>query len=60
MSKEQRQSWKLLEPRSFDMYINTTAPIIIMLGCLKIDIEVLDVGMETMRFDDYREVLKKW
>ena len=30
-----------------------------MLGCLEINIEVLDVGMETMRSDNYREVLKK-
>ena len=29
-----------------------------MLGCSEIDIEVLDVGMETMRSDNYREVLK--
>ena len=42
MSEEQRQSSKLLEPRSFDVYKNAIAPIMIMLGCLELDIEVSD------------------
>jgi len=56
MSKEQRQSSKLLESRSFDMHKNAAAPMIAMLGCLKLDMEVSDVGMETVKSNDYREM----
>ena len=42
MSKEQRQSLKLWEPRSFDAYKNAAAPMIVMLGCLELDTEISD------------------
>ena len=47
------------EPRSFDVCKNTAAPMIAMLGHLKLDMEVSDAGMETMESDDCREVSKK-
>jgi len=46
----------LLEPRSFDAHKNTATPMIGMLGCSEIDIEVLNVGMETAESDDCREI----
>ena len=54
MSKEQRQSSKLLEPRSFDTCKNAAVPMITMLGYSELDIEVLDVGMKTMESNDCR------
>ena len=54
MSKKRRQSSKLCEPRSFDVYKNTVVPIIVILGHLELDMEVSDAGMETMEFDDCR------
>jgi len=59
MPKEQRQSSKLLEPRSFDVCKNAMALIITMLGCSELDIEVSDVGMETVESNDCRGVSKK-
>jgi len=59
MSKEQRQSLKLWEPRSFDAHKYAAAPIIAMLGRLGLDMKVSDAGMETVEFDDCREVFKK-
>ena len=56
MSKEQRQSSKLLEPRSFDICKNAAAPIIVILGCSKADMKVSDVGMKTAESDDCRGV----
>jgi len=56
MSKEQRQSSKLLEPRSFDVCKNTAAPIIVMLSCSGLNTEVSDSGMETMESDNYRGI----
>jgi len=47
MSKEQRQSSKLLEPGSFDMCKNAAALMIVMLDYSELDIEVSDAGMET-------------
>ena len=55
MSKEQRQSSKLLEPRSFNVHKKAAAPMITMLGHLEIDIEILDADMETA---ESNEVLK--
>ena len=49
ISKEQRQSWNLLELESFNMYKNATALIMTILGCSEVDIEVSDVGMETAK-----------
>ena len=59
MFKEQRQSSKLWEPRSFDACKNTTAPMIVMLGCLELNTEVLDASMETAESDDCREMSRK-
>jgi len=59
MSKEQRQSSKLWEPGSFDACKNAAAPIIVMLGCPELDMEVLDAGMETAESNDCRGVSKK-
>jgi len=56
MSKEQRKSSKLREPRSFDVYKNTTAPMIAMLDYSKIDIEISDTGMEITDSNNYREI----
>ena len=56
MSKEQRQSSKLLEPRSFDAYKNTKAPMIAILDHSKIDIEISDTGMEITDSNNYREI----
>jgi len=59
MSKEQRQSLKLLEPRSFDVYKNAVAPVIAMLGCSELDMEVSDAGMETVESDDCKGMSRK-
>ena len=59
MSKERRQSSKLWESGSFDVRKNTIAPMIVMLGYLKLDIEVSDAGMETIESNDCRGVSKK-
>ena len=59
MSEEQRQSSKLWEPGSFDACKNAAAPMIAMLGCLELDTEVSDAGMETVESDDCRGMSKK-
>ena len=59
MSKQQRQSLKLLKPRSFDICKKVAAPMIVMLGCLELDTEVSDAGIETMESNNCREVSKK-
>jgi len=59
MSEEQRQSSKLWEPRSFNICKNTVVPIIAMLGCSELDMEVSDAGMETMESNDCRGISKK-
>jgi len=56
MSEEQRQSSKLLEPRSFDVYKNATALMIVMLGHSKVDTEVSDASMEAIGSDKCREI----
>jgi len=38
---------------------NAVAPMIVMLGCLELDLKVSDAGMETMESDDCRKVSKK-
>ena len=48
-----------MEPRSFDVCKNAAALIIMMLGCLELDTEVSDVGMETAESDDCRVVSKR-
>ena len=59
MSEEQRQSLKLLEPGSFDAYKNAAVLMIAMLGRSELNMEVSDVGMETMESNDCRGVSKK-
>ena len=59
MSEEQRQSLKLLEPGSFDACKNAAVLMIAMLGRSELDMEVSDVGMETMESNDCRGVSKK-
>jgi len=58
MSKEQRQSSKLLEPGSFDAYKNATAPMIAMLGCLELNMNVSDIDMKTTESNDCRGMLR--
>jgi len=55
MSKEQRQSSKLLKPRSFDTHKNAAVPIMAMLGCSELDIEVS--LMITERYPERTEIL---
>ena len=59
MSEEQRQSSKLLEPRSFDVCKNVAVLIIAMLGHSELDMEVSDTGMKTIGSNDCREVSRK-
>jgi len=59
MSKEQRQSSKLWEPRSFDAHKNTAASVIVILGHSELDMEVSNAGMETTKSDDCRGLSKK-
>jgi len=59
MSEERRQSLKLWKPRSFDACKNAAAPIIVMLGHLELDMEVLDAGMETAESNDCRGMSRK-
>ena len=47
------------EPRNFDACKNAAAPMIVMLGCSELDIEVSDTGMETTESDDCRGVSRK-
>ena len=47
------------EPGSFDACKNAAAPMIVMLGCSELDIEVSYAGMETVESDDCREMSKK-
>ena len=56
MFKEQKQSWNLLESRSFNACINATVLIIVMLNCLEVNTEVSDIGMETTESNGCREI----
>jgi len=49
----------LWEPGSFDVCKKAAAPIIAMLGHLKLDMEVSDTGMDTAEFNDCKGVSKK-
>ena len=59
MSKEQRQGSKLWEPGSFDACKNAAAQMIVMLGHLELDTEILDAGMKTAESNDCRGLSKK-
>jgi len=48
----------LLELEIFDACKNAVTPIIVILGCSEIDTEVSDAGMETIEFNDCREMSK--
>ena len=54
MSKEQRQSSKLLESRSFDAYKNAVVLMIAILSHSELDTEVSDADMETTESNDCR------
>ena len=58
MSEEQKQSWNLLKPGSFDICKNATIPMIVMLDHSEIDLKVSSTGMKTAESDNYREVLE--
>jgi len=49
----------LWEPGSFDACKNAAAPMIAMLDCSELDMEVSDAGMETLESNDCRGVFKK-
>ena len=48
-----------MEPRSFDVCKNAAALMIAMAGHLELDMEVSDIGMETMESNDCRGMSKK-
>ena len=47
------------EPGSFDVCKNAAALMIMMLGYLELDMEVLNAGIETTESNDCREVSRK-
>ena len=50
----------MLEPRSFDVCKNAAAPIIAMLDCSRLDIEIPDTDIKTIESNKYREILGRW
>ena len=48
--------WK---PESFDVHKNATAPMIVILSCSELDMEVSDTDMKTTESNDCREVSRK-
>ena len=58
MSKEWRQSSKLLELGSFDVCKNIAAPMIVMLDCLELDTEISNAGIKTSESNDCKEISK--
>jgi len=59
-SEEQRQIWKLLEPKSFDIQKKVIILIIVVLGHSEIDTKVntkiSDDSIETIEFGEYKEL----
>ena len=49
----------MLKSGSFDTYKNATTPMIVILGHLKLDIEIPNAGMETVGSNDCRGESKK-
>ena len=47
----------MLKPESFDICKNTTVLMIVILGQLEVDTEVLSTGMETTKSNGCKEVL---
>ena len=58
MSKEQRQSLKLWEPRSFDVCKNAVVLMIVILCCLELDTEVSGAGIKTEESNNCRGMLR--
>jgi len=48
----------LLEPGSFDIYKNAAMLMMAILGYLKIDTEISNIGIETIESNDCREMLE--
>jgi len=48
----------LLEPGSFDVYKNAAMLMMAILGYLKIDTEISNIGIETIESNDCREMLE--
>ena len=46
----------MLEPGSFDVHKNTGVLMIAMLGHLELNMEILDRSMETVEFNNCREL----
>ena len=46
----------MLEPKSFNMCINTAASIIMMSGCLEVNMKVSDIDIETVESNNYTKV----
>ena len=46
----------MCESGSFNAHKNTIVLIIVILGCLELDIEISDAGMETTQSNDCREM----
>jgi len=58
MSKEQRQSLKLLESESFNVCKNAEAPMIVMLDCSEMNTKVSDADIKIIGSDNCKEVLR--
>ena len=58
MFKEWKKSWNLLEPESFDVFKNDIAPIIVILGHLEVNIEILNASMKTIMSNNYKGILE--
>ena len=48
-----------MEPRSFYACKKAAVPMIVMLGCSELDMEVSNAGMETVESDNCRGVSRK-
>ena len=48
----------MLEPESFYAHKNAIAPMIVIFYHSEIDMEVLDVSIETVEFGNYRDMLE--
>jgi len=59
MSKDQRQSSKLWELRSFNVCKNATTLMIAMLGYSELDMEVSDTSIETVESNDCKRMSGK-
>jgi len=53
-----KTKFKIMEPRSFYVCKNAVVPIIAILDCLELDMEVSDIGMETVKSNDCKRMLR--